>query len=86
MKTYIAVFLPLILNAYMVTAQNRHVSLRQVSEITNESPVQKDSLTTYTMDFEQVADFSLNFDPWKVRDIDSLNTFFITDHTFPHSG
>ena len=41
---------------------------------------------TYIMDFEQVPDFSLAFDPWKVRDIDSSNTFTITNHTFQHSG
>jgi hypothetical protein len=84
MKNITSLLLFLILNVFIVTAQNRDVSLRQASEIANESTVLKDPLTTYTMDFEQVADFSLNFDPRKVRDIDSLNTFFITGHTFPH--
>ncbi len=41
---------------------------------------------TYSMDFESVPDFSLAFDTWKVRDIDSSNTYTITNHTFPHSG
>jgi hypothetical protein len=86
MKTIISIFLLLILNSFIVSAQNKEVSHRKVFVIANDVPGLKDPVTTYKMDFEQVPDFSLAFDPWKVRDIDSLNTFFITDHTFPHSG
>jgi hypothetical protein len=38
------------------------------------------------MDFESVPDFSLTFDTWKVRDIDSAETYYITGYTFPHNG
>jgi hypothetical protein len=86
MKTIISILLLLILNGIMVTAQNKEVSLRQDLGIADEPTAPKEPLSTYAMDFEQVPDFSLAFDPWKVRDIDSLNTFNFTDHTFPHSG
>ncbi|MFH1937628.1 MAG: C10 family peptidase, partial [Bacteroidota bacterium] len=39
-----------------------------------------------TMDFENITDFSLTFDPWSVADEDGSLTYQITNHTFPHSG
>ena len=86
MKKIISFFLLLILNSLIVCAQYREVAPRQASGIVNNQSPQKSSLTKYTMDFESVPDFSLSFDPWKVRDIDSISTFLITGHTFPHSG
>jgi PKD repeat protein len=41
---------------------------------------------TVTQDFESFADFSLVFTPWTTIDVDGLNTYGITDYTFPHSG
>jgi PKD repeat protein len=38
-----------------------------------------------TMDFESVADFSLTFSPWTVRDVDGDSTYGIENHTFPHN-
>ncbi|MCX6247908.1 MAG: C10 family peptidase [Bacteroidetes bacterium] len=38
------------------------------------------------MDFETVSDFSLNFSPWTVRDMDADSTYGILDHTFPNNG
>jgi len=70
----------------MLSAQNKEVSHRKAFGVPIDISVIKDPLITYRMDFEQVPDFSLTFDAWKVRDIDSNNTFSITDHTFPHSG
>ncbi|MBL7139205.1 MAG: C10 family peptidase, partial [Bacteroidales bacterium] len=40
----------------------------------------------YSMDFENVTDFSLTFDPWIVVDVDGQPTYQITNHLFPHSG
>ena len=57
-------------------------SLAGMSETQQSQPVRG----AYKMNFEQVPDFSLTFDPWKVRDIDSLGTYEIALHTFPHSG
>ncbi len=37
-----------------------------------------------TMDFENVADFSLTFNDWTVNDVDKHTTYGITDYTFPH--
>ncbi|NQV02675.1 MAG: T9SS type A sorting domain-containing protein, partial [Bacteroidia bacterium] len=42
--------------------------------------------TGYTMDFENITNFSLTFDPWSVADEDGSLTYQITNHTFPHSG
>ena len=42
--------------------------------------------TVYSMDFENVTDFSLTFDPWTVVDVDGQPTYQITNHLFPHSG
>jgi hypothetical protein len=86
MKTIIFFFLLLILTSFNLSAQNKEVSRRQAFGTEINLPVQKDPLNTYRMDFEQVPDFSLTFDTWKVRDIDSTNTFTITGYTFPHSG
>jgi PKD repeat protein len=86
MKTIISLSCLLLLNSFVVSAQNKELSHRKSFEISNCVPVMKHPLSTYRMDFEQVPDFSLTFDAWKVRDIDSNNTFTITDHTFPHSG
>jgi len=38
------------------------------------------------MDFESVADFSLTFSPWTVRDVDGDSTYGIQNHTFPNNG
>lgn len=38
----------------------------------------------YTMDFENVADFSLTFNNWTGTDVDGQNTYGIQDHTFLH--
>jgi PKD repeat protein len=70
----------------MVSAQSKEVSRRKAFTAPIDNSVIKGPLVTYRMDFEQVPDFSLTFDAWRVRDIDSNNTFTITDHTFPHSG
>ncbi|MCK9423859.1 MAG: choice-of-anchor J domain-containing protein [Bacteroidales bacterium] len=40
--------------------------------------------TTYTMDFESIADFSLTFGDWTVNDVDHNPTYGIINHTFPH--
>ena len=39
---------------------------------------------TYTMDFESVADFSLTFNDWSVKDVDQHGTYGITNYNFPH--
>jgi PKD repeat protein len=41
---------------------------------------------TLKMDFESVSDFSLNFNPWTVRDMDGDSTYGIQDHYFPNNG
>jgi PKD repeat protein len=41
---------------------------------------------TLKMDFESVADFSLTFSPWTVRDVDGDSTYSIQGHTFPNNG
>jgi PKD repeat protein len=48
------------------------------------SPYQPAS--TFAMDFESVADFSLTFSPWTVRDVDGDSTYGIQGHVFPHNG
>lgn len=40
--------------------------------------------TTYAMDFESIADFSLTFGDWTVKDVDQHATYGILNHTFPH--
>ncbi|MDD4555209.1 MAG: C10 family peptidase [Bacteroidales bacterium] len=37
-----------------------------------------------TMDFENIADFSLTFNDWTVNDVDKHATYGITNYTFPH--
>jgi PKD repeat protein len=39
---------------------------------------------SYTMDFESVSDFSLNFNDWSVNDADLHNTYGISGYTFLH--
>ena len=39
---------------------------------------------SYVMDFESVADFSLTFNDWTVKDADLHDTYGITNYTFPH--
>lgn len=36
------------------------------------------------MDFENLANFSLTFAPWSVRDVDGYPTYAIDGYTFPH--
>lgn len=43
-------------------------------------------LNSLEEDFENYADFTLNFSPWSVADVDGSATYGITDHTFPNSG
>lgn len=44
-------------------------------------------LPTYlTQDFENVPDFTLNFDPWTVHDLVGGNTWGINGSTFPNNG
>lgn len=38
----------------------------------------------FTMDFENIADFSLTFNNWTPVDVDGQNTYGIQDHTFLH--
>ncbi|MCX6243586.1 MAG: C10 family peptidase [Bacteroidetes bacterium] len=52
--------------------------------IFNLSPYQPAS--TFKMDFETVADFSLTFSPWTVRDVDLDSTYGIQGHAFLHNG
>ncbi len=40
----------------------------------------------YVMDFENVPDFSLAFNPWTSVDLDGNPTYSIQLHTFPHNG
>jgi len=40
----------------------------------------------YTMDFENVADFSFAFSPWTVKDVDGSATYTIENHSFPNQG
>ena len=42
--------------------------------------------SSYIMNFENVPDFSLTFNDWTVNDVDKHDTYFINNHTFPHSG
>jgi len=41
---------------------------------------------TITENFESFADFSLDFTPWSVKDVDGSLTYGITDYTFPHTN
>ena len=52
----------------------------------NDIGVSKAIKTVYSMDFESVTDFSLNFSPWLTIDKDTSTTYQITGVTFPHSG
>ncbi len=38
---------------------------------------------SYIMDFENVADFSLTFNNWTVKDVDQHGTYGITNYSFP---
>lgn len=38
------------------------------------------------VDFEDITDFALTFDPWTVNDVDGSTTYGIQDVTFPNSG
>lgn len=46
----------------------------------------EDAATSIILDFEDVADWSLTFDPWTATDVDGLPTYGITDVTFPNMG
>jgi hypothetical protein len=37
-----------------------------------------------SLDFENLADFTLDFTPWAVADVNGGGTYFIQDHTFPN--
>ena len=37
-------------------------------------------------DFEGFTDFTLDFSPWTIADVDGSTTYGIEDHTFPNSG
>jgi PKD repeat protein len=86
MKAIILFFLLSVMNSFTGYAQIKEVSERQANGLSIDQPSHRRQLIKYSMDFESVSDFSLTFDPWKVRDIDSNSTFTITDHTFLHSG
>ncbi len=43
-------------------------------------------LPNWEQDFEGLNDFSLNFDPWTVNDVDSGATYSIEGYSFPNSG
>jgi hypothetical protein len=86
MKTFLSFSLLLILIPFSGSAQGKEVSRRTATVVSTTPFPSLVSKANYIMDFESVPDFSLTFDLWKVRDIDSSNTFTITDHTFPHSG
>ncbi len=38
------------------------------------------------LDFENILDFSLDFNPWTVKDVNGGITYGIKDCTFPHNG
>ncbi|MFZ4562220.1 MAG: choice-of-anchor J domain-containing protein [Bacteroidales bacterium] len=42
--------------------------------------------TSYTMDFENIQDFSLTFGDWTVNDVDKHDTYGILNHSFPHQS
>ena len=86
MKNILYFSLLVFLTPFIGSAQNKEVSPRTATVMATDLCSYPDSKEKYIMDFESVPDFSLTFDLWKVRDIDSSNTFTITDHTFPHSG
>ncbi len=44
------------------------------------------TVTSYCIDFEDIADFSTVFGDWTAIDNDGANTYSITDHTFPGQG
>ncbi len=39
-----------------------------------------------SLDFESLADFTLDFSPWFIADVNGGGTYIITDHTFPNYG
>ena len=39
---------------------------------------------TLTQDFDSIADFSLDFQPWITIDVDQKSTYGIQNHSFPH--
>ncbi|MDZ7741632.1 MAG: choice-of-anchor J domain-containing protein [Bacteroidota bacterium] len=41
--------------------------------------------TDYEIDFEDVEDFSLTFNPWTAADVDGLPTYGFTEISFPHA-
>jgi len=43
-------------------------------------------LNSLEEDFEGYADFTLNFSPWSVADVDGSATYGIQDHTFPNNN
>ncbi|MCK4289233.1 MAG: hypothetical protein KAW86_08515 [Bacteroidales bacterium] len=40
--------------------------------------------TAYTIDFEDEVEWTFDFDPWTVNDVDGLPTYGFTDYDFPH--
>jgi PKD repeat protein len=43
-------------------------------------------LNSLEEDFEGYSDFTLNFSPWSVADVDGSGTYGIQDHTFPNNN
>ncbi|MCX6252046.1 MAG: choice-of-anchor J domain-containing protein [Bacteroidetes bacterium] len=81
----------LFLSTYVAAQQQRSLpsetrNIAKYEKTGNNAGASTSIKTIYSMDFESVTDFSLNFSPWITFDKDTSATYQVNGVTFPHSG
>jgi len=90
MKKIILLFLTCAFTVVSVMAQNGQLT-RTITQdkvpvtVKLENQNANKILPNWEQDFEGLDDFSLNFDPWTVNDVDGGATYGIEGHSFPNS-
>jgi Secretion system C-terminal sorting domain/Cleaved Adhesin Domain len=80
----------LLLTVCIVFGQALHTKTKGIPTKTTPVEISNDVetsvfATSLTIDFEDVDDFSLSFDPWSVADVDGLPTYGFTGIEFTHA-
>lgn len=88
MRKFTLTLITLLLSASFIFAQTQ---VRNIGKAENKAPeeIKKNTksmsrASTYEIDFEDLDDFTLNFDPWTLLDVDGLDTYGFEGVDFPN--
>lgn len=88
MRVFTLTVLMVLFSSTIIFAQAMHTKVKGVASTTTivdkVKPANSDA-TDYTIDFEDEVEWTFDFTPWTVLDVDLLPTYGFTGTTFPHN-